>query len=167
MGGCAATIQTLGRLFEVRDAAASLLALYLSIWLYEVGNWVSLSAEGAKVTFLLSGVLPVGVMGVGAGGTGFPLAKLAQVALCSTATLLAAWVARSKGFRLAGATLLGITGMNIASVYWEMLWMMSFIPVAFNEAIYLAMSAAIAWALLRAVPGNSVMAIEARPNRLA
>jgi hypothetical protein len=140
------------RLTEVRDATISLAVLYLSVLLYEVGNLISLSAMGFHASIIWSGIFPVGVMGDSPFGDGSSVAKLLQVGICVSATLTASKAVRRKGLPLTSVALAGVTGMYIASLYWEVLSLTSFVPMALHEAIYVTLSVALAFGVLRAFP---------------
>ncbi|HEV2226687.1 MAG TPA: hypothetical protein VGR56_07790 [Nitrososphaerales archaeon] len=122
------------------------------MWLYEVGNLLSLSATGVQTSIILVGILPVGVMGDTPVGLGFPVAKLLQVGICVGVTLTAYAAVRRRSLPLTGFTLVVIMSMCIASVYWEMFSLTSFVPMAIHEAIYAALSVGLTFALLRVSP---------------
>lgn len=126
--------------------------LYLFMWLYEIGNWLSLSVTGVHATILSSGVIPVGAMGGSPEGTGFSIAKLLQVGICVGATLIACRAVSRKGLRFTSVTLTGVTGMYIASMYWEMFSLTSFVPMVLHEATYVVLSVALTFGLLRKIP---------------
>lgn len=127
-------------------------AMYLSVWLYELGNWVSLSATGAHASIVLSGVLPVAVMGDASEGPGFSVAKVLQVGICVGITLVAFNAARRMGLPLTSLTLVSVTSMYIASMYWELFSLTSFVPMTLHESIYVVLSVALTFGFLRVFP---------------
>jgi hypothetical protein len=139
------------RFTDFRDAAAGLSVLYLSVWLYEIGNWVSLTAAGARASFLWSGILPSGVIGTSSVASAFPEAKLLQVFICVSVTLTACVAARRKALPITSFTLAAVTSMYISSLYWEMLSLTSYVPMILHEAIYIVLTLAVTFGLLRAL----------------
>ena len=138
----------------VADVAGSVAAVFLSVWLYEIGNWVSLTAAGAKVSFAWGGVLPVGVFAVTDGGSGFLGAKLLQVGMIVSVTLAALILLRNREFRLTSMTLGGLLGIYVSSVYWEVLSLNAYVPIALNETIYAGLCVATGALFLKALgPG--------------
>lgn len=133
------------------DVAASISALYLSVWLYEIGNWVSLTAAGTKASLAWGGVLPVGVFAVTQGGTDLLGAKLLQVGICVGVALAALFLLRRRGLRMATVTLGGLTGIYVSSIYWEVLSLTAFIPVALHETVYVGMCVVTGTAILKAL----------------
>ena len=135
------------------DVSASLLCLYLSVWLYELGNWASLTTYGAKATLLWAGFFPAGVAAATSGGAAFTGAKELQVMICVGVTLVAFLMARKRGLSLTSVTLTGTMGIYVASMYWELLSITSFVPMVVHETIYIGLSAFAAVAFLRAFGG--------------
>ncbi|MGD0477315.1 MAG: hypothetical protein ABSB29_04000 [Nitrososphaerales archaeon] len=132
------------------DLVASAVALYLSVWVYEIGNWVSLTISGAKATILMAGALPEGVVGLSTNGTGFGSAKLLQVILCSALAFSVLLLLRKRKLPLTRITIISIMSLYIASIYWEILSLTTFAPILPHEAIYVCLSVLTAGVLLMA-----------------
>ena len=140
---------SLSRAARLADVAVSVMAVYLSVWFYEIANWVAFAAAGANVTFSWAGFLPSGVASVTTVGSGFLYAKLAQVGLCLSLSVAAFLSLRGRGLPLTKVTLAGLMGIYAASVYWEMLSLASFMPFAVHEVAYIGLSAATAIGFMR------------------
>lgn len=122
------------------DVVTSIIALYLSVWLYEIGNWVSLTVSGARATILMVGILPGGVVGLPAGATDFGSTKVLQIAICVGAAFVALMLIRMGDLPLTRVTIVSIAGIYITSAYWEMLSLTAFIPILVHESIYIGLS---------------------------
>ncbi len=138
----------------LKDLAVGITALYLSVWLYEASNWISLTAAGGKAIFLWSGILPAGVASVTTGGSDFAIAKLLQVGICVALALPTFMTVRRRGLPFASVTLASIVGLYITSVYWEMLSLASLMPVGLHELSYVALSIGATAVLMRAPWGG-------------
>lgn len=130
------------------DIVTSAVALYLSVWVYEIGNWVSLTISGAKATILMAGALPEGVVGLSTNGMDFGSAKLLQVILCSALAFSALLLLRRRKLPLARITIISIMSLYITSMYWEILSLTTFVPILLHEAIYVCLSVLTAGVLL-------------------
>ena len=137
------------------DFAASASLIYLSVWLYELGNWASLGAVGVSTTITWAGVLPAGVAGAAPDGAGLFLAKMLQVGLCAGVFALAFVWLRGRSLSLAKLTIAGLFGINAASVFWEALSFTAFMPGLVHEAIYVGLSTGAAALLLRTLGGTA------------
>lgn len=133
------------------DILLSLMALYFSVWLYEIGNWVSLVVVGANPSLAWSGILPIGVVALST-HSGLLDAKLLQVGI-SVATIFALWMLTNRrGLPITSLTLAGSMGVYLASVYWEMLSLTSFVPMYIHETTYAVLCFGATFGLLRALP---------------
>lgn len=130
------------------DLVASAVSLYLSVWVYEIGNWVSLTTSGAKATVLIAGALPEGAVGLSTDGMDFGSAKLLQVILCSALAFSALLLLRRCKLPLTKVTIICIVSLYVTSIYWEILSLTTFVPILLHEAIYVCLSVLTAGVLL-------------------
>ena len=135
------------------DAAACAATFFFSFWLYVMGNWVGLTAEGAKASFVWNGLLPAGVFAVTQGGGDLLGAKLLQMGICLGVTLTALGVMRSRELQMTTISLGGLTGVYISSFYWEILSSVGTIPLPVHEAIFAGFSLATGAVVLKALGG--------------
>lgn len=120
------------------DVCLSLLFLYLGVWLYELGNYLALLLSGAQVTFVLSGVLPAGVVAVG--GSSLPgVAKLLQVAV-ATGVLAPVYVVLRRSLSFTPLALLTLMAIYLTSFYWEFLSLVGTLPLALHEGLFTLLS---------------------------
>jgi hypothetical protein len=132
-------------LFDVAGAAS---VAYLSVWLYEFANWVSLSLVGVNATLVMVGVLPGGVLGVSTGSSVLALAKPVQVFLTLGVAGLCLAALRGRQLPATKFVLFCTASVSLASIYWELLSLLSFIPVAVHEGAFLGLSFCTLGALL-------------------
>ena len=135
------------------DAAACSATLFFSFWLYEAGNWVVLTAEGAKATLVWNGFLPAGVFTVTQGGGDLLGAKLLQIGICGGVTLAALRVMRSRELQMTTISLGALTGVYFSSFYWEILSFVGTIPLVIHEAIFAGISVTTGAVVLKALVG--------------
>jgi hypothetical protein len=147
------------------DVVSSVTALYLSVWMYEIGNWVSLTISGARATILMVGILPRGVVGLPAGGTDFGCVKLIQIIICVEAAFVALMLVRRGNLPFTRVTIVSIVGIYITSAYWEMLSLTAFVPILLHESIYIGLSLVTSVVLLTAVGRLGSRASKNRPGR--
>lgn len=134
------------------DIFLSVTAVYFSVWLYEIGNWVSIAAVGASPSLAWSGILPIGVMAYSSNSGGLLDAKLLQVGI-SVATIFALWILTNKwGFPITGVTLACSMAIYLSSFYWEMLSVTSFVPMYLHETTYAVLCFGAAFGLVKALP---------------
>lgn len=136
-----------GRKLVAADIAVSALVPILTVWVYEVSNLAVLAAQGVQATLNVGGFLPLGVAGVVQSGLS-PLTKVAQVVL-ATAFILPFGLAFSR-YRLQTAKTLVIAsvGVFVASTYWEMLSLLSSVPMEVHTVIFIGGTCAITMLLL-------------------
>jgi hypothetical protein len=129
------------------DLIASALVPLLAVWVYEVSNLVVLVAQGASVSISMTGWIPLGVAGVSQNGLS-PLTKVFQIAL-ATGLLVPIWALFSKARLLVAETfLLATLGVYLASAYWEMLSLLTVIPMAAHESLFVVGTGVITIVLL-------------------
>jgi hypothetical protein len=133
------------------DVVTSIIAFYLSVWVYEIGNWIALTVSGARAAILMVGILPGGVVGLPTEGAAFGGAKLLQIAICVGVAVLALMLVRMGDFPLTRVTIISVTGMYLASAYWELLSLTSSVPILLHESLYVGLSVATAAVLLTAL----------------
>ena len=134
---------------NVLDLGATVALLYVSVWVYELGNYVAMAATGFDVSLLIFGVMPVGVVGVLSGPDGLGMTKPLQVAL--TASLMSVLYLRLRGSKLPLTTLtsLATIGVYSASMYWELLSALNSIPIIVHEGLFTAISFLIIGAIMK------------------
>ena len=93
----------------------------LSVWIYELWNFLVLAGTGAQVHFVLAGPLPAGVVGVSAAGQPLIVAKLAQTFLCSVTFFGLFLTIRKWNLPFTKLTSICIIGSSLASIQWEFL----------------------------------------------
>ena len=119
------------------DLAASALVPLVTIWVYEISNVAVLAAQGAQVTLSTAGLLPLGVAGIVQSGLS-PLTKVFQVVLAVGAILpLVVAFSRSK-LLIAETFVLSSLGVYVASIYWEMLSLLTTVPIAVHTTIFIS-----------------------------
>jgi hypothetical protein len=129
------------------DLIAAALVPFLTIWLYEIANWVVLAVQGARVSLSTVGWLPLGVAGVTSGGLS-PLTKVFQIAL-AVGLLLPLWKLFSKArLWIADAFIISSVGIFLASAYWEMLSILTVLPMAIHTGIFIVGASATVFVLL-------------------
>jgi hypothetical protein len=114
--------------------------VYLSVWLYELANWLSLTMVGVNPTLVMAGLLPGGVMWVTSNSSALSLAKPLQTVILIGATGIIFACLRRRQLPATRFVLLCTASIYSASVYWELLSMLSFIPLILHEAAFLALS---------------------------
>jgi hypothetical protein len=133
------------------DILLSMTVVYFSVWLYEIGNWISLAIMGANPSLAWSGILPVGVVAFSTHSGSLLDAKLIQVGM-SVGTIFILWVLTNGRFPITSVTLAGSMGIYLASIYWEMLSLTSFVPMYFHEMTYAVLCFGATFSLLKALP---------------
>jgi hypothetical protein len=95
--------------------------LYLSVWVYELANLLSLSVSGHQVSVSFSDLLPIGTGSLSYSSGPDTMAKIVQVTMSSAAGIFALIVTRR--FKLTASQLAStsILGIYAASFYWEIL----------------------------------------------
>jgi hypothetical protein len=129
------------------DLSSSALVPLATIWAYEISNMIVTGAQGATVSLNVAGFVPLGVAAVSQASLS-PLTKLVQV-LLSTGMLIPLWVAFSRTRLLIARTFV-LAGVSIylASAYWELLSLLSLIPMVVHESLFIAGTGAIMVPLL-------------------
>lgn len=123
---------------EALDFALAGCVLYLSVWLYEAGNYLALSLSGAQATLVMNGILPVGVVAVG--GSALPgMAKLLQVAV-AMGVLVPAYAVLRRSFSVTLLALITVMVTFLTSFYWEFLSLVGPLPLALHEAFFTLLS---------------------------
>jgi hypothetical protein len=123
---------------------------FLALWIYEISNFAVLAAQGSSVSLSMNGLLPLGVAGVSSVGLS-PLTKILQVALAIAFILpLGAAFSKQRLF-ISMASVLSSVGIYLASAYWEMLSLLSTIPMSVHVGVFIAGTSAIAVILLRSL----------------
>jgi len=125
--------------------------LLLAIWAYEISNLIVLAVQGVSVSLAMAGWIPIGVGGVSQGGVS-PLTKVLQIAL-ATGLLVPAWALFSKARLVVAETfVLSTLAIYLASAYWEMLSLLTILPMAVHESLFVAGTGVITIVLLRELP---------------
>jgi hypothetical protein len=127
--------------------SVSALAPLVTVWAYEVSNLIVLVAQGATATLSLAGWIPLGVAAVSQVGLS-PLTKLIQIVL-ATGMLLPIWAVLSRARLFVAKTfILAGVAIYLASAYWETLSLLTMIPMALHESLFIAGTGAIMASLL-------------------
>ena len=135
------------------DSAGSIAILYVSVWIYEISNYLAMSLGGAQASLVIQGFLPVGVMAASANAGNF-LVKSVQV-LISVSILLALFVGiKGRATPLTRLTTIGMVSVFMASSYWEALDLLGVVPLAIHEAIFVALICCIMYILSRLLSGK-------------
>ncbi|MGD0395958.1 MAG: hypothetical protein ABSB26_03505 [Nitrososphaerales archaeon] len=93
----------------------------LSVWVYELWNFLVLAGTGAQVYLVLAGPLPAGVVGVSPASQQLIVAKLAQTFLCSATFFGLFLIVRRRDLPLTKLASVCMIGFSLASVQWEFL----------------------------------------------
>jgi hypothetical protein len=109
---------------------------FLGIWLYEIGNWFALGIQGYDVSLSTAGWIPLGVSAV-TSGMASPLTKGIQVVAAVGALMILRTLLSRSRLMIAEALVLSTMGIFLASVYWEMLSLLTFIPMAIHVGVFL------------------------------
>jgi hypothetical protein len=137
------------------DLAVSASLPLLAVWLYEVSNYIVLAAQGNSVSLSTSGWIPLGVSDVSLGGIS-PFTKAAQVVVAVGLLLpLGTLMSRARLF-LARTMVVSFLAVYLASTYWEMLSLLTFLPMAAHAGFFIAGAGAISIVLLSS-PGQRVL----------
>jgi hypothetical protein len=130
------------------DLAASTAVLFGAVWIYEISNWISLGLQGYPASISIAGALPLGVVSVSPVGPS-PLTKGLQVAI-AVGLLLPALIGFARARLLvAEAFVLSTAGVYLASFYWEMLSVLTVLPIAVHTGIFLAGTCSVSILLAR------------------
>jgi hypothetical protein len=149
------------------DLVASALVPLLGVWTYEFSNLIVLAAQGVSVSFSMAGWIPLGVAGVSQNGLS-PLTKVLQIAL-ATGLLVPIWALFSKARLLAAETfLLSAVAIYLASAYWEMLSLLTIIPFAAHESLFVVGTGIVTITMLKKLvnPAGSRPQPRPLPSRL-
>ena len=123
------------------DFGLGLSLLYLSVWVYEFGNFLSLSLSGAEVSISYGILLPIGTSAMTASAAITPLAKLSQVAMCSFFPLVALYGTRRLGLIGSQAISVCVLSVFLGTFYWEALGLLSFVSYATHLAGFVTLAA--------------------------
>lgn len=105
----------------VLDIPVAIFMLYAGVCIYELGNYIALSAVGSQASLVFSGVLPIGVSASISNSGLLVLAKPAQIGLSTLAMVGLFFLVRSKGLRASSYVGLTTISIYLASAYWELL----------------------------------------------
>jgi hypothetical protein len=130
------------------DSMVSAFVPFLAIWLYESSNLVVLAEQGYSVTFSMVGLLPLGVAGASTGGLS-PATKAIQVVLALVPLVIFAKLLSKADLRIAEAFAISFVGVYFASIYWEMLSLLTMLPMAGHIAIFVVGTGCLSSTLLR------------------
>jgi len=103
------------------DVLVCSLLAYVSVWIYELGNYLVLSASGADVSMAFLGALPIGVSAVTSNPQGMVLAKPLQVLITGSAMLAVLLFLRSRSLPISTTLASATFSVYLASSYWEIL----------------------------------------------
>ncbi len=121
----------------------------LAIWLYEFSNWLVLAQQGFTVSFSMAEWLPLGVAGASTGVLS-PATKVLQVALALIPMVIFARVLSRAELRGAEAFAVSFVGVYLASSYWEMLSLLTTLPMVDHIGAFVLGTGGLSALLLRA-----------------
>jgi len=130
------------------DLTVSVLVPFLALWVYEISNLIALASQGDGVSLTLSGLIPLGVAGVSQGALS-PLTKILQIAMATGLILPFGIIFSKKGLIIAETVILSTLGVYLASSYWEMLSLLTEVPMALHTGIFIAGTCAVVLVLAR------------------
>jgi hypothetical protein len=130
------------------DLTVSVLVPFLALWVYEIANLIALAAQGDGVSLSVAGLIPLGVAGVSQGALS-PLTKILQVAMATSLILPLGAMFSKKGLIIAETVVLSTVGVYLASSYWEMLSLLTVVPMTLHTGIFIAGTCTLALVLAR------------------
>jgi hypothetical protein len=125
---------------KLLDVSVCAALLYAAVWIYELGNYVALSALGSQATIAFSGILPIGVSASVLNSSLLMLAKPAQIALSTSAMLGLFFLVRSMRLQLSSSLTIMTISIYLASAYWELLSSVGSISYGTHLAIFFALA---------------------------
>jgi hypothetical protein len=132
------------------DLAVSASIPILGVWLYELSNLVVLASQGCSVSLSMLGWIPLGVAGVSTGSLS-PVSKLAQVTLASVPLAVFGKLLSKVDLRMAEAFSISFVGVYFASMYWEMLSLLTTLPMVVHAGVFVTGTGCLLAFLLRMV----------------
>jgi hypothetical protein len=118
------------------DISVGVALLYIGVWIYELGNLVTLSAVGSQASLVISGILPIGVSASVPDTNLLVFAKPAQIALSTLAMLGLFSLVRSTKLQFSSSVTITVVSIYLASAYWELLSSVGAISYAAHLAIF-------------------------------
>ncbi len=129
-----------GSRIRVLDFALLPVLLYLSLWIYELSNYVVMALSGYQGTLIVQGFLPAGFVAVGQGASPFILAKPLQV-LMATGIVLPLYLGlRRTRMSLSLLASASIMAIYLSTFYWELLSLVGPLPLVLHEFLFTAVS---------------------------
>jgi hypothetical protein len=132
------------------DLALAAMVPFLSVWFYEISNLIVLAEQGYSVAISMFGLLPLGVAGVSTGVLS-PATKVIQVVLALVPLLVLAKLFSKADLRIAEAFAISFVGVYFASMYWEMLSLLTTLPMAVHIGVFVVGTGCLSAFLLRVV----------------
>jgi hypothetical protein len=123
---------------------------FLAVWLYEVSNLIVLAGQGYGVSLSMAGWLPLGVAGVSSGGISL-LTKGLQIIVAVGLILPLGFVFSRSRLLVAETFVVSTVGIYLASAYWELLSILTVVPVALHTGLFIAGTSVLVVVLLREV----------------
>ena len=121
------------------DFVLSPFLLYLSVWLYEGGNYLALLLGGQHVSLVMAGALPAGVVAIGQ--SALPgVAKVLQVAMTVGAVAPLYLLARRTALAFTFVALACVVAFYLSSFYWELLSLVGPLPLVLHEGVFALLS---------------------------
>jgi hypothetical protein len=127
-------------LYTILDAAVAILILFFGFWLYEIGNYVALSAFGGSAQIETVGIMPVATTATIAGNDIVWASKFLQALFVLAILLPFYYSVRMRRMRLSVNAIGCLVAMILASFYWEALSVLTFIPFQIHELIFASLS---------------------------
>lgn len=122
-----------------------------------------MAAQGASVSLSMAGWIPLGVAGVSQGALS-PFTKIIQVAMATCLILPLGAMFSKKGLIIAESVVLSTVGIYLASSYWEMLSLLTVVPMALHTGIFIAGTCTLALVLARELDRLHHLRHPARPH---
>jgi hypothetical protein len=129
------------------DLAVSALVPFLALWIYEISNLVVLVTQGARVSLSVAGWIPLGVSGVSQGGLS-PLTKVLQVVMATGLLLPLGTLFSREKLLIARTIVVSSVGVYLASGYWEILSLLTVVPMAVHTLVFVGGTSALSIILL-------------------
>jgi hypothetical protein len=148
------------------DLSIGAALLYVAVWIYELGNLVTLSAIGSHASIAFSGILPIGVSASVPNASLLILAKPAQIALSTLVMFGLFALVRSKKLPVASSVTITVISIYLASAYWELLSSVGAISYEAHLAIFttLAIGAQIGLSSIFKTSGQRARSSESLPE---
>jgi hypothetical protein len=103
------------------DVGLGVLLVYVSLWVYELGNLLSLSALGNPANLTIAGIFPIGVSALVRDTQWLSVAKALQICFSALVIFAIFTSVRSRQLPISRTLALTTLSLCLASGYWEVL----------------------------------------------